>query len=291
MHQLNATKNRRIAGLLALTLAGASLTGCAGGPGGGINSGSQLAAAPGDPCGNDRVAFGRSQTYFSDRIATGAITGGAIGAGTGALIGGLAGGWRGAGIGALAGLATGAVAGGVSSYYSTMAERYQDQETLAQAINSDLQRESQEMDHVIATFARLRECRLNVARSVRQQVRAQAMPRQVAREQLIYQRDQFQQELALADTYRINMGKRDQEFQSAAQSLDQRYQAAPGGGGYAQATPGRATSSPRVAAPQARQVVVAATETVPEKRGAFANSITAARAESQAAFNVDTLPS
>ena len=287
MLQLHATHNRRIAGLLALTLAGASLAGCAGGPGGGINSGTQLVAAPGDPCGNERVAFGRSQTYFSDRIATGAVTGGAMGAGAGALIGGLAGGWRGAGIGALAGLATGAIAGGVNSYYSTMAERYQDQETLAQAINSDLQRESQETDHVIATFARLRECRFNIARSVRQQVRARAMVVPVARDALIYQRDRFQEELALADQYRINMGKRDQEFQSAAQSL----QTASPSQFAAIEAPRMATSNGRVSGPPARQVIVAATETVPEKRGAFANSITAARSESQAAFNVDTLPS
>ena len=118
---LKSMSARPIAGVFALALMGGALTGCAGGPGGGINSGSELSAVPGDPCGQQRYEFGRSQTYFSDKIATGAITGGAIGAGTGALIGGLAGGWRGAGIGALAGLATGAVASGVNSYYSTMA--------------------------------------------------------------------------------------------------------------------------------------------------------------------------
>jgi len=280
--KLQTLKNGRLAGALALTLAGASLAGCAGGPGGGINSGSQLSMVPGDPCGNEREAFGRSQTYFTDKIVTGAVTGGAIGAGTGALIGGLAGGWRGAGIGALSGLAVGAVAGGMTSYYGTMAERYQDQETLAQAINSDLQKESQEMDHVNATFARLRECRFTIARTLRQQVRAGTMPVAQARQQLTFQRDRFQEELALADSYRIAMGKRDQEFQAAAQALQ------PAG------QPATASSSTRSArsaasAPPARQAQIAATETVPEKRSAFASSITAARSEGQAAFNVDNL--
>ena len=276
---LGSILGRPLVGIFALALMGSGLAGCAGGPGGGINSGSELASVAGDTCGQQRHEFGRSRTYFSDRIATGAITGGVIGAGTGAAIGGLAGGWRGAGIGALAGLATGAVAGGVTSYYSTMAERYQDRETLAQAINSDLGREAQETERVTATFARLRECRLAQAQSIRQQVRARVIPRPVARDQLFFQRDRFQEELAMADRYRVAMQKRDQEFQSAAQSLEQ---PAPQAGGQ--------TMTSRVAAPtQTRQVNVAATETVPEKRNAFAASVAAARTQTQAAFNVDDL--
>ena len=274
---------RGLAGVLALALVGSSLTGCAAGPGGGINSGSELAAVPGDPCGQQRYDFGRSQTYFSDQIATGAITGGAVGAGTGALIGGLAGGWRGAGVGALAGLAVGAVAGGVNSYYGTMAERYQDQATLAQAINSDLTREAQETERVTATFARLRECRIAQAQSIRQQFRARAIPRDAARAQLMFERDRFQEELALADRYQVAMRKRDQEFQSAAQSLNQAPPAT-------SASSSTSSSASRASAPApARQVQVAATETVPEKRNAFAASIASARTQTQAAFNVDDL--
>ena len=214
---------------------------------------------------------------------TGVVTGGAIGAGSGALIGGLSGGWQGAGTGALVGLAVGGVAGGLTSYYSTMSERYQDQTTLAEAINSDLAREVQETDRVTATFARLRECRLAQARNIRQQVRAGAMTRAIAREQLIFERDRFQEELALADRYQIAMQKRDQEFQSAAQSLNQPPEASAGTTGSA----GR----PRTAAAAApnRKVVVAATETVPEKRNAFAASVASAKTQTQAAFNVDDL--
>ena len=274
---------RPLAGFVALTLAASSLSGCAGGPGGGINSGTELAAVPGDPCGQQRYDFGRSQTYFTDKVLTGVVTGGAIGAGTGALIGGLSGGWQGAGTGALVGLAVGGVAGGVTSYYSTMSERYQDQATLAEAINSDLTREVQETDRVTATFARLRECRLAQARNIRQQVRAGAMTRAIAREQLIFERDRFQEELALADRYQIAMQKRDQEFQSAAQSLNQPPEASAGATGSA--------SRPRTAAAAApnRKVVVAATETVPEKRNAFAASVASAKTQTQAAFNVDDL--
>jgi outer membrane lipoprotein SlyB len=270
---------RTLAGAAALMLAATSLAGCAGGPGG-FGTPSQLSAVAGDACTAERVAFGRSQTYFQDRIVAGAVTGGAIGAGTGALIGGLAGGWRGAGIGALAGLATGAVAGGVSSYYSTMAERYQDQETLAQAINADLSRESQEMDHVLATFARLRECRFAQARGVRQAVRAGSMTRPQARDLLIFQRDRFQEELALADQYRVSMGKRDQEFQAAAAALNKDQP-------VAASTAPRARAQAAAPASASRQVAIAATETVPEKRSAFANAVAAARRDGGATFDLD----
>ncbi len=280
MSLVKSAYKRPLAGFVALTLAASSLAGCAGGPGGGINSGTELAAVPGDPCSQQRYDFGRSQTYFTDKVLTGVVTGGAIGAGTGALIGGLSGGWQGAGTGALVGLAVGGVAGGVSSYYSTMSERYQDQATLAEAINSDLTREVQETDRVTATFARLRECRLAQARNIRQQVRAGAMTRAIAREQLIFERDRFQEELALADRYQIAMQKRDQEFQSAAQSLNQAPEASAG-----------SASRPRNAAAASpnRKVVVAATETVPEKRNAFASSVASAKTQTQAAFNVDDL--
>jgi hypothetical protein len=267
MFAVNSSRRRSVVAILAVSLLG----GCAGG---GIGSPSQLAVAPGDPCGLQRQAFGQSQTYFTDKIVTGAVTGGALGALGGAAIGGLAGGWRGAGIGALIGAGTGAVVGGVSTYYGTMAERYQDQDTLARAINADLTRESQETEHVTATFARVRECRLALAGNLRQQVRARTIDRAVARDQLNWQRDRYMEELALADQYRVAMQRRDEEFRTAAQSLE--------------ANQTVSSSTPRAAAaPPTRQVVVAATETVPEKRSAFAASIASARTQGQVAFNLD----
>jgi hypothetical protein len=267
MFVVTICRNRSMAAMVAVSLLG----GCAGG---GISTPGQLAVAPGDPCGPERQAFGQSQTYFTDKIVTGAVTGGAVGAAGGALIGGLTGGLRGMAIGALIGAGAGATAGAVTSYYGTMAERYQDQDTLARAINADLTRESQETEHVTATFARVRECRLAHAVGIRQQVRARTMDRAVARDQLNWQRDRFTEELALADQYRVAMQRRDEEFQAAAQALD-KSQAAP-------------SSAPRTAAaPPTRQVVVAATETVPEKRSAFAASIASARTQGQAAFNLD----
>lgn len=271
MVAVNACHARLLAAVLALSL----LDGCAGG---GISTPSQLAVAPGDPCGPQRQAFGQSQTYFTDKIVTGAVTGGVVGAAGGAAIGGLAGGLRGMAIGALIGAGTGAAVGGVSSYYGTMAERYQDQDTLARAINADLTREQQETEHVTATFARVRECRLALAADLRQRVRAKTIDRAVARDQLDWQRDRYMEELALADQYRVAMQKRDEEFQAAARSLDTSQPPAASAPG----APQRAA-----AAPPARQVVVAATETVPEKRGAFAASIDTARTQGQAAFNLD----
>src|SRR3954462_14435339 len=126
--------------------------------------GAQLAYDPTDPCASERAAFASSKTYFQDKVATGAATGAAVGAGLGALTGLAAtGNLRGALIGGLAGGAAGGIAGGTSAYYNTLAERARDQNELAYAMNQDLAREGQEIDHTTATFARLRECRFGQA--------------------------------------------------------------------------------------------------------------------------------
>src|SRR4051794_29008440 len=182
--------------------------------------GAQLASDPGDPCRAERAAFAGSKTYFQDKIATGALTGAAVGAGLGALTGLAAtGNLRGALIGGLAGGAVGGIAGGTSAYYNTLAERARDQNELAYAMNQDLAREGQEIDHTTATFARLRECRFGQATFVKNQARQHILDRPTALARISYHRDHFDQELQIAHEFGLTMTRRTQQFQQAANDL------------------------------------------------------------------------
>src|ERR1700722_418467 len=134
--------------------------------------GAELAADNSDPCQVQRSAFASSKTYFKDQIVSAAVTGAAVGGGMGALTGLAAtGNLRGALIGGLAGAAVGGIAGGSSAYYRTLSQRARDQNELAYAMNQDLSRESQEIDHTAAAFGRLRACRFAQARIVKNDAR------------------------------------------------------------------------------------------------------------------------
>jgi len=240
--------------------------------------GAQLAMDSSDPCASERAAFASSKTYFQDKIATGALTGAAAGALGGALIGGaLTGNWRGAGIGALAGGATGAFVGGTSAYYNTLAERAHDQNELAYAMNQDLARESQEIDHTAATFGRLRACRFAYARNVKDQARAHALDRPTALARIAYHRDKFNEELNIAHEFGLTMARRSQQFQQAANDLRTRPPVASQGGVATRAAPARIA-----------QVDRAASVSVPEKRASFDQTVASATRSSKAAFDLDS---
>lgn len=153
---------RSIAAAAALALTATQLSGCAAGmlasgltPLGEqlLSNTRELKIDPNDSCALERTQFADARNFFTARIAEGAIIGGAAGAAGGALIGAMTGN---AGAGALIGLGAGALAGGAYGYYSTMNERYKDQETMARAINADLAKETEQIDRTTATFARLR---------------------------------------------------------------------------------------------------------------------------------------
>ncbi len=269
--------HRALAALLALLFAAGGVAGCA------SHAGNiELAVDPSDPCGPQRAALSESRTYFQDQIIAGAIQGGATGAIGGALIGGLTGGGSGALRGALAGGAAGAIVGGTSAYYHTMEERYHDSAELARGINADLARESEQMDHVNASFARLRECRFAIAQQVKYAVRSGQIPRESAVATLSYQRQMFVQEIQVARAYGVSMQKRDDEFRSAAITLQKQDP------NYAPPPPPNtvARRRPRPLTPT-QQVVTNATESIPEKRTAFVASVDNAEKRSQVAFNID----
>ena len=234
----------------------------------------ELKIDPNDPCALERTQFAEARAFFTARIAEGAIIGGAAGAAGGALIGAMTGN---AGAGALIGLGAGALAGGAFGYYSTMNERYKDQETMARAINADLAKESEQIDRTTATFARLRECRFGKAASIKAQSRSGRLARPEAETQLKYQRDRFTEELALARQYGVNMQKRGDEFRDAAENIQR-------------GDPALAASSPRArrgGGTPVQRVIASATETVPEKRSSFIAQVNNAEARGKVAFNLD----
>ena len=273
---------RSVAMATALVLTGTQLSGCAAGmlasgltPLGEqlLSSTRELKIDPNDSCALERTQFADARNFFTARIAEGAILGGAAGAAGGALIGAMTGG---VGTGALIGLGAGALAGGAYGYYSTMNERYKDQETMARAINADLTKETQQIDRTTATLARLRECRFAKAGSIKAQSRSGRLSRPEAEVQLKYHAARFNEELALARGYGVNMQKRGDEFRDAAEHLQRNDPALA-------ATSGRAQ---RGGTP-AQRVVASATETIPEKRSSFIAQVNNAEARGKVAFNLD----
>jgi len=210
--------------------------------------------AGGDPCAADHAAFVTAQAPFTDRIQPSSGR---------------------------------PAAAAPQGYFAAMAARYPDQDALAQAIHADLQREARNREQLSAAVVRLKDCRFGIVRAIRQQVLARAMPRPMARHRLLANRDKMQQELGMAERTWAAMGKRDQEFQDAAKAL--------------QALPPRLTqppgSGPRqvpaiTTTPAAtRQVQIAATETIPEKRRSLQGLIATTRSEMPAAFDLDANPS
>jgi hypothetical protein len=216
--------------------------------------------------------FAGSKTYFQDQIVTGAVTGAAIGAGVGALAGLAHGGnLKSALIGGAVGGTIGGVAGAGSAYYNTLAERAQDQNELAYSMNQDLARESQEIDHTTATFARLRACRFGQAWIVKTQARQHLLDRPTALARIAYHRDKFNQEIVIAQQFGLTMAKRSQQFQQAAAEL--RTRPVPRG--------------PAAAPTRVAQVDRAASVSVPEKRASFDKTVASAQTSSKAAFDID----
>jgi len=249
-------------------------------PGGG-----QLRTDRADSCAAERASFAGSRTFSTDHIVGGAVTGGLMGAAGGALVSYLAGG--NAGTGALIGLGTGAVSGATAGYYSTMAQRYRDQQTLAMNINSDLAREGEEIDHLTATFARLRACRFEQAQQTKAMMASRQITRSAGVDQLSHQKTMFDEEVALAHQYGLNMQKRDQEFQVAAASLERQSAPEPRTTPEAEVAPEAQITRP-TARTHTHQVVVAATKTIPEKQQAFVQAVSDAETRSKEAFNLES---
>ena len=255
---------RTIAAPIALALVFAPLAGCDQ-VSKLTNPKATLAVDPADPCGTQRTDFARSKTYFTDEIATGALTGAALGLVAGAGIGLLTGN---VGQGMLIGAGSGALAGGLTGYAKTVAQNSRDQAEMAQHVNDDLHREGDEIDHTTASFARLRACRFQQAALIKAQVRHQAMTREVGLAQITQERTWFEQEIDLARQYNVTMQKRGSQFDEAAAAL-------------------RAKPSPD-AAKTTRLATAAASVSIPEKRNDFAKAVDSAESSKNLAFDLDS---
>jgi hypothetical protein len=216
---------------------------------------------PGDACYRERGAFNNSPNFMTQRIVTSAVVGlaggAAVGAGAAAATHGNVG--EGALIGAAAGLASGIFVG----YMSALQQDHLDQATLARRVNSDITTEGRNIDRITATFATLRECRFAQATRIKEQERARRIDVATARQELAFQRDRFAEEIALARGYNVNMGKHEDQFQDAASTLRKNN------------------------APNSAQIQRVATETIPEKRNSFNDTVQTADSSAKVAFNLD----
>lgn len=264
------TRSRPVRAAAASVLA-ATLTLSLGGCQSPFGAGAALTMDGSDPCRGQRAEFAGSKTYFQDKIATGALTGAALGAGAGILYG-LARGRVDVGTVAVGALAGGVVGAG-SAYYSTLAERARDQSEMANTMNQDLARETQEIDHSVASFARLRACRFGQAQIVKGQARRRELDRPTALQRIAFHRDRFDEEIRTAREFGLTMARRGEQFQQAANDLRTKPVSKPG---WSPAPPARIASVNR-----------AASVSVPEKRATFDRSIASAERESKTAFNLD----
>jgi hypothetical protein len=270
------TRRQRRAAIVPSLAAVACLTlsGCQGVTG----PGATLAADTNDPCQQQRTDFAGSKTYFQDKIVTGAAVGAAVGAGLGAITGLIAGGTtKSALTGGLIGGAAGGIAGAGTAYYNTLSERAADQNEVAADMNQDLAREAQQIDHTLATFARLRSCRFAVAADIKSAVKHHQLDRNTGLTQIAYQRDRFDEEIQVAHAMGLSMARRGEQFQEAANDL--------------KAPPPQAqtAAAPRPASRSAvAQVNRAATVSIPEKRASFDQNVASAQTASKTAFDLDS---
>ncbi len=220
-----------------------------------------------DPCAAQRTAFNDHRNYFTEKVLESA----AIGTVAGAVMGGAIAGARGGniGVGVLVGAASGLLVGTTAGYFSAVSEKNKDRAALSQVVNQDMTAEVARMDGVAADFARLRQCRFMESNRIKLLVKRGQQDRPSAIKQLEYQHLRFNEELELAHKIGINMQKRDTEFAQAADKMK------------ADAIAAKAAED--------KQVTMAASKTIPEKRGNFEKALGKAEAESQIAFDVDAV--
>lgn len=231
-----------------------------------------LAVSPDDPCGQERATFAKSNDFFTADVVKSAGIGALLGGVGGAAIGGAIGGGHGAMIGGLLGIFTGTVTSLTVSYTQYMQQHYNgDPSGMVSGINSDLAVESRARDQTIINFRNLSACRFAQASLIRREASLGQISHDEAEHELTLERGWFDQEIAVAQHWGVNMEKRDEQFQAATSELEKK------------APPrGRSRHDPT------RRAIVTATETNPDKREALESEVGTAQRESQVAFNLNT---
>lgn len=208
---------RRTARLSVVLLASSSflLAGCAQTPGGGYLSSN--VADPNDVCGVAHAELLNSKGFFERAILEGALAGAVVGALSGALIAGLSG--RSAAQGAAIGAGAGVLAGAAGGYWQAKQQQTQDVAALSTSINSDLDKEAAEVARASAAFEKVSACRSQAAATIKADLKAGIITRDVATTRMAEQKTRFKEEIAAAEAIGAKMIERQKEFATASDQL------------------------------------------------------------------------
>lgn len=199
---------RSMALMLSVSMAALQLQGCAGGiPG---TSGFEVSAS--DVCRYQRQQLRSIEDYFSRALIEGAVGG--------ALAGGLAGGLIGGDVkGALIGAAAGAALGAAANYYAARQKASSDRTVLVQTVYKDLSTENEQIDQTTAYFRGVRECRLNAANQIRNDLQAGRIGRELAQTRMVEQQQLFLQEIAYTESLGGKISERGDSFVYASNEM------------------------------------------------------------------------
>ncbi|CAA7614587.1 exported hypothetical protein [Candidatus Terasakiella magnetica] len=271
---------RRTARFSVVLLASSSflLAGCAQTPGGGYLSSN--VADPNDVCGVAHAELLNSKGFFERAILEGALAGAVVGALSGALIAGLSG--RSAAQGAAIGAGAGVLAGAAGGYWQAKQQQTQDVAALSTSINSDLDKEAAEVARASAAFEKVSVCRTQAAATIKADLKAGIITRDVATTRMAEQKTRFKEEIAAAEAIGAKMIERQKEFATASDQLLEKdtaaktswanYEAAraappppPPPPAPAKKAPAKAKAAPQAAAPTAAPAVAAPPATTGSK--------------------------
>jgi hypothetical protein len=245
---------------------------------------------PGDPCQQERATFATSDSFFTANVLDSA--------GAAALLGAekpLQTSFNASSVSSssfsqtLDNMAAGAMKSFVQAVGSSANNSYSDfvhqqfggdRAQMADRVDSDLAVEGQARDQTITNFTALRDCRFDQAAIIKQEAREHTLTHSAAKDALDQERAWFDQEIALATKWGVNMQERDDQFAAAAEAVEP-----PG-------SPEPERQGPSVRryhhGGTNRSIVVAATETIPDKREALVGTVSRAKAESATAFNTES---
>jgi hypothetical protein len=166
-----------------------------------------------DVCYTSRNELRQSEHYYTRSVVEGALVGGAAGAGLGALTALMAGG--NVGTAALIGGGAGVVAGGIGGYYLAKQKDIADEQALATSIRSDIVAANGEIDRTAMAFAKLRDCRFAASERIKAEYKAGRVPRPTAVKQIDELKQQFDEDIKIAQELGLKMGAQLTEFQDA----------------------------------------------------------------------------
>lgn len=196
---------------LALVIGTVELVGCSSTGGAGLFTSYTVAAD--DTCGQYRQQLSAYRDYFFSAMVQGATIGAAVGGLTGYFVGGNV---KSTLIGAGAGAVTGAVGG---YFFAKQKAANGNPTTLANSVYDDLNTENSEIDGVTGTFEKLHDCRLDAARSVKDDLAARRISRDDAQAKLRKVRDWLVEDIDLADALGAKMGERSAEYADASDKM------------------------------------------------------------------------